>query len=223
MRFLGVHPSPLYYSKIFLRIEPLGLELVAEALRKAGHSVRIIDLQVDDQAAYLRLIKAWQPDVIGFSCNYLANVPEILDLAQLSKQVLPQSCVMVGGHSASFTAREILEQSDGGVDCVLKGEGEASAVRLLEALQECAGRSLGEDASALADVPGIVTRQAEGPPAIFVRSLDDLNPARDWMSRSNPRDSHWARVHSTHSPWRDREGNGGRIAARWLFQARHGQ
>ncbi len=181
MRFLGVHPSALYYSKIFLRLEPLGLELVAEALRKAGHSVRIVDLQAEDHASYLRLIKAWQPDVIGFSCNYLANVPEILDLAKLSKQALPRSFVVVGGHSASFTAREILEQAGGGVDCVLKGEGEASAVRLLERLKEGAGDALAEDAAGLADVPGAVTRHGEGPPAVFVRSLDDLNPARDLL------------------------------------------
>src|SRR5262249_22791332 len=107
MRFLGVHPSSLYYSKIFLRLEPLGLELVAEALRKAGHSVRILDLQADDHAAYFRLIQSWKPDVIGFSYNYLANVPEILDLAKQSKQAHPQACIIVGGHSASFTAPEI--------------------------------------------------------------------------------------------------------------------
>ncbi len=32
------------YSKIYLRLEPLGLELVAAAAREAGHSVRLIDL-----------------------------------------------------------------------------------------------------------------------------------------------------------------------------------
>jgi hopanoid C-3 methylase len=33
------------YSKIYLRLEPLGLELVAAAARRAGHAVRFIDLQ----------------------------------------------------------------------------------------------------------------------------------------------------------------------------------
>jgi len=47
VRFLGVHPGPLLYSKIFLRLEPLGLELVAQAARQAGHDVRLIDLQVE--------------------------------------------------------------------------------------------------------------------------------------------------------------------------------
>ncbi|MYS40546.1 hopanoid C-3 methylase HpnR, partial [Streptomyces sp. SID5998] len=46
MRVLFVHPSPLMYSEIFLRLEPLGLERVAAAARAAGHQVRVVDLQV---------------------------------------------------------------------------------------------------------------------------------------------------------------------------------
>jgi hopanoid C-3 methylase len=182
MRFLGVHPSALYYSKIFLRLEPLGLELVAAAVRRAGHSVRIIDLQVEKHAALVRLLKSWQPEVIGFSCNYLANVPEIIDLARLAKQILPSVRVVIGGHSASFTAHELIEHSEGAVDCVLKGEGETSAVKLLEALAEC-GSSPGSAEPDWTDVPGIVSRHGEGPPAAFVRSLDDLVPARDLLPR----------------------------------------
>ena len=47
MKFLAVHPSCLMYSKIYLRLEPLGLELVAAAAERAGHSVKLIDLQCD--------------------------------------------------------------------------------------------------------------------------------------------------------------------------------
>jgi hopanoid C-3 methylase HpnR len=182
MRFLGVHPGALYYSKIFLRLEPLGLELVAAAVRKAGHDVRIIDLQVDNHTAFLRLIESWQPDVIGFSCNYLANVPEILDLARRAKETLPGVRVVIGGHSASFTAQELLEHSEGAVDCVLKGEGETTAVRLMEALSDC-GKTASANPAALTHVPGCVSREGEGPPAAFVRSLDDLVPARDLLAK----------------------------------------
>ena len=65
MRFLGVHPGPLLYSKIFLRLEPLGLELVAQAARRAGHAVRLIDLQVENHPAYFRLLDSWRPDVVA--------------------------------------------------------------------------------------------------------------------------------------------------------------
>src|SRR5262245_54713328 len=152
MRLLFVHPGPLLYTNVFLRLEPLGLELVAEAARRAGHSVRIIDLQVESHADYHRLIAEWQPDFIAFSCNYLANVPEIVDLAKATRVALPRTFICVGGHSASFTASTILEHGEGAIDCVLKGEGEPGIGKLLEAV---AG-----DRGALTKVPGAVTAEA---------------------------------------------------------------
>jgi hopanoid C-3 methylase HpnR len=172
VRFLGVHPGPLLYSKIFLRLEPLGLELVAQAARRAGHTVRLIDLQVEDHAAYFRLVDEWRPDVVAFSCNYLANVPEIVDLAKATKARLPRCFVCVGGHSASFTASTLIAHGAGAIDCVLKGEGEAAMPLLLDAVEA------GQD---LSSVPGAVTAEGEGPPPGFVNSLDDLMPARDLL------------------------------------------
>src|ERR1700730_13181177 len=171
VRFLGVHPGPLLYSKIFLRLEPLGLELVAQAARRAGHVVRLIDLQVEDHTAYFRMLDSWRPDLVAFSCNYLANVPEIVDLAKATKPVLPRCFICVGGHSVSFTANAVLEHGGGAIDCVLKGEGEAGIVKLLEAVEG--------DRGAVAKVPGAVTMDGEGPPPAFAGSLDELRPARD--------------------------------------------
>jgi hopanoid C-3 methylase len=172
VRFLGVHPGPLLYTKVFLRLEPLGLELVAEATRRAGHLVQIIDLQVEDHWAYFRLLDRWRPDVVAFSCNYLANVPEIVDLAKVTKARWPRAFVCVGGHSASFTAKALIEHGTGSIDCVLKGEGEAAIPLLLAALE--AGESIKA-------VPGAVTTAGEGPPPGFVHSLDELMPARDLL------------------------------------------
>src|SRR6478672_1002500 len=46
MKVLLVHPSALLYSEVYLRLEPLGLECVANALLRAGHDVRLLDLQI---------------------------------------------------------------------------------------------------------------------------------------------------------------------------------
>jgi hopanoid C-3 methylase HpnR len=161
------------YSKIFLRLEPLGLELAAAAARRAGHEVQIIDLQVETHRDYVRLIEDWQPDAVGYSCNYLANVPEIIDLARLTRERLPDCFIFVGGHSASFTADEVLQHADGALDCVLTGEGEAIVAQLLEAAQQ--------DRPALRTVPGVVTLDGGGPPPTFVKHLDELMPARDLL------------------------------------------
>src|SRR6266436_753997 len=173
MKLLAVHPSCLMYSKIYLRLEPLGLELVAAAARKEGHDVQIIDLQTETQRDYFRLIDRWQPDAVAYSCNYLANVPEIIDLAKETRKRLPDSLIMVGGHSASFTAKELLEHAEGAVDCVLKGEGEPVITDVLAAAAR--------DRKSLDKVPGVMTLEGEGPRPRFVASLDDLLPARELL------------------------------------------
>ncbi|HVW37526.1 MAG TPA: cobalamin B12-binding domain-containing protein, partial [Pirellulales bacterium] len=111
MKVLYVHPRALMYSEVYLRLEPLGLELVAEATRRAGHEVRLIDLQVFRRRDLFRILDEWRPDAIGFSLNYLANIPEVIDLAVASRKLLPECFIFAGGHSASFTAREILEHA----------------------------------------------------------------------------------------------------------------
>jgi hopanoid C-3 methylase HpnR len=171
MKFLAVHPSCLMYSKIYLRLEPLGLELVAAAARRAGHSVRLIDLQCEPQQNFFRLLKRWRPDVIAFSVNYLANVPEIIDLARATRALLPETFICIGGHSVSFIPEEILQHAAGAVDCVLIGEGETAITGLLDALAQTQPD--------LRKVPGSVTLDHRGSPPAFMHSLDDLLPARD--------------------------------------------
>src|SRR2546422_7661914 len=161
------------YTKIYLRLEPLGLELVAAAVRQAGHQVQLIDLQAEAHKNYVRLIDHWQPDVVAFSCNYLANVPEIVDLAKLTRARRPDTFVLVGGHSASFIAQEFLEHAGGAIDCILKGEGEASVAELLEAVEH--------DRRAVAKVAGVRTLDGERPAPGLIENLDTLMPARDLL------------------------------------------
>jgi hopanoid C-3 methylase HpnR len=80
---------------------------------------------------------------------------------------------MVGGHSASFTATEILQHGEGGIDAVLKGEGEPVIVAVLEAASQ--------DRANLHRVPGVQTVAGEGPRPTFVHSLDTVLPARDLL------------------------------------------
>jgi hopanoid C-3 methylase HpnR len=170
MKLLAVHPSGLMYNRIFLRLEPLGLELIAQAVRRAGHEVRLIDLQAESPAPYLRVLDRWQPDAVCFCGNYLANVPEIIDLACEAKTRVKGVFVFVGGHSASFIASDMLAHGEGAVDCVLTGEGEGAVGTLLEAI--------GGD---LTQVPGAVTPLGAGPTPRLVDSLDDIRPARDLL------------------------------------------
>ena len=108
MRVILVHPSALMYSEIFLRLEPLGLERVAAAVRNAGHEVRVVDLQVLSRSLLDREMAEFAPEALGISLNYLANVPEAIEIAHQAKAMLPGCFVFFGGHSISFIAEHVL-------------------------------------------------------------------------------------------------------------------
>jgi hopanoid C-3 methylase HpnR len=173
MKVLCVHPSGLMYTEIFLRLEPLGLELVAAALRRAGHNVRLVDLQADGHEDYFRALADFEPDVVCFGLNYLPNIPEVIDLARATKERLRGVFIFFGGHSGSFTAPEVLEHARGAIDCAVRGEGEETAVALLEAIEH--------DRKNVHRVPGVLSPEGEGPRPALIRDLDALLPARDLL------------------------------------------
>jgi hopanoid C-3 methylase HpnR len=161
------------YNEIFLRLEPLGVELVAASVRRAGHDVRLLDLQAASRSDFLRLLDDYRPDAVLIGMNYLANIPEVIELCNLTKQRLPRTLTCVGGHSASFTARELLEHAAGALDCVIRGEGEEAAPKVLAAWRD--------DPKALHRLDGVSTAFGDGPPPKPIHSLDDLRPARDLL------------------------------------------
>src|SRR5919108_1751055 len=173
MKVLLVHPSPLMYSEIFLRLEPIGLERVAAAIRAAGHEVRLLDLQIFRHADYARELGDWAPQAVGFSLNYLANIPEVVDLAKLTKARRPGCFVFAGGHSGSFVAEEVLAHAEGAIDCLVRGEGELIAPRVLEAVGD----------PKLSTLPGVVTADGAGPAPTMLDDLDRFPPARDLTRR----------------------------------------
>ena len=176
MRILLVHPSPLMYSEIYLRLEPLGLERVGAALRDAGHEVRILDLQLFSHRDFIAMLENFKPRALGFSLNYLANTPEVIDLASRARQIQGREVfIFLGGHSASFVADQLLEHGDGAIDCVVRGEGEAITPRLIEAIGD----------PHLHRLPGIVTRDGSGGPPMLMNNLDSHFPARDLTARRN--------------------------------------
>ncbi|HEX6775727.1 MAG TPA: hopanoid C-3 methylase HpnR [Methylomirabilota bacterium] len=169
MRVLLVHPSALMYSELYLRLEPIGLERVAASIRAAGHEVRLLDLQIFTATDYRAELASFRPQAVGFSMNYLANAPEIIDLAKETKRLLPDCFFMIGGHSGSFIADELLEHGNGAIDCVVRGEGEVIAPRVLQAIGD----------PKLSTLPGVVTLQGRGPSPTLLEDLDTFLPARD--------------------------------------------
>jgi len=167
MKVLLVHPSALLYAEVYLRLEPLGMEIVGGALKRAGHEVRLLDLQIFKHKDLLRELNEFHPDAVGFGLNYLANVPEAIDLAKLVKQLMPKAFVFFGGHSISFVAEEVLQHGDGAVDAIVEGEGDITTPRMLERIPNVDG------------LPGVSTRSGRGPRADLKADLNESRPARE--------------------------------------------
>ena len=173
MKVLGVHPGPLMYTKIFLRLEPLGLELVAAAVRAGrprGPADRSASREpprlfrlVDELAAgrhrvFLQLPRQHPRDRRPREGRQRAAAEHARSAsAGIARRLSPAPS------SSTATARSI-------ASCAAKAR---PAVPMLLAAIEAGGD--------LARVPGTVTAAGEGPPPGFVHSLDELLPARDLL------------------------------------------
>jgi magnesium-protoporphyrin IX monomethyl ester (oxidative) cyclase len=171
MNVMLVHPSALLYSEVYLRLEPLGMECVAAAVERAGHRVRLVDLQVFNRDELKRELKEFQPDAVGFSVNYLANVPEVIDLAKVVREMLPNAFVFCGGHSISFIAAEVIAHGDGAIDAIVTGEGETTVPLMLLEIPKVDGMA------------GVTTANKIGPRAEMKADINDIRPARHLTRR----------------------------------------
>ena len=137
MRVLAVHPGCLMYSKIFLRLEPLGMELVAAAAPcLAGHDVRIIDLQLHPLEDYFRLIErmgARRGRLVlqrprQRSWNFLHLAQEDAPEAFPRQPALRRRATVHPSSQTTFSGNQRVRS----IACS-RGEGEVAVVNLLEA------------------------------------------------------------------------------------------
>lgn len=165
---------------------PMGLLMVAAALRKAGLGleVEILELGHAVNTARLRpesgfyegtaeMALEGEPDVLGFMTDTDSYHHTLLAVAEIKRR-RPDVAVVFGGTQASATAERTLKVFPG-VDIVVRGEAEVSAPLLMAALR---------DRGDLATVPGIAFRRdgavISTPEAPLVDDLDLLPlPAYD--------------------------------------------
>ncbi len=184
MRMLLVQPpqGTTFGLTRILTGEPLGLECVGGALRARGHDAEILDLRLDGWDV-LEHALADPPDAVGVSCSFSTDVYATLEIGRYVKAIRPDLPVVVGGHHASLLPQDFLGP-DGGVDAVAVGEGEATAVGILDAL----ARREPVDA-----VAGVLTRRNRGSfrRRPFERDLDRLPiPDRSLTARHRDRYHH---------------------------------
>jgi anaerobic magnesium-protoporphyrin IX monomethyl ester cyclase len=153
----------------------LGFVYLAASLRAAGFEVEIYDAMSlwHDHAEILRRIEALRPDVVAAPA-ITAMIVDALGVLESAKQVNPTTVTVLGNVHPTFCWQEILERHPSVPDFIVRGEGEATLVELLQA--HFAG-------SSPARVPGIAYREDKKavatPPRPFCHDLDALPAAWD--------------------------------------------
>lgn len=127
--------------------EPLGLLYIGAALESAGHSVTFADMAVDDISKVDSAIERVELVGMGSSTALYGRACRLLDRIKAARPELP---VVLGGPHATVLAEEAVAR---GFDAAVVGEGEHTAVELLEAMSS--GRPLFE-------VPGVVAPNGSG-------------------------------------------------------------
>ncbi len=151
------------FEHVGIRVPPLGLLYVGAALNQAGHEVEF-DLSESPTA----VPDFSGADVVGLSCTTIQFKPG-LKIARAAKEA--GKIVIMGGPHPTSSAEEALQS--GVVDYVVRAEGEATAVELLDGL----GQNGRFDPS---HVLGLSWRDAatgtvvHNPPRPFIQDLDSL-------------------------------------------------
>ena len=148
--------SDLIPSSSMFEMYPIGFTSIAEYLEGAGYQVRIINLAVRmlndkkfDAEALMRRLPA---PVFGIDLHWLVSAHGAIEVAKIVKRCHPEAKVVVGGLSASYFYRELIQYPE--IDYVIRGD---STEEPLRQLMDCIANKRQPE-----DVPNLVWRDGQG-------------------------------------------------------------
>jgi anaerobic magnesium-protoporphyrin IX monomethyl ester cyclase len=143
----------------------LGLRYLLSSVRHAGFQGEIATYTADPPPI-CEIVARMKPDVVGFSLIFQYMAPEFGRVIAALRAAGCRAHITIGGHYPSFDFGEVLERIPG-ADSVVRFEGEATLVELLERLD--AGREW-------RDILGIAYRRGAEIAANALRpAIDDLD------------------------------------------------
>ncbi len=165
--------SDVVPSTPIFEMYPIGFTSLAEYLERVGYRVRIVNLAVrmlnNPRFDAEEQIRKMESSLFGIDLHWLPHVQGAIEVARLVKKHHPISAVVMGGLSASYYSRELMQYPE--VDYVLRGD---STEEPLRQLMDCLSK--GGDHSS---VPNLTWRDAKGeirenPLSHVPSSLDDV-------------------------------------------------
>ncbi len=156
----------------FLKVPPLGLGYITAVLKRNHFEAKVIDLNIEN-ISLSTFLSNEKPEIIGIS-SIVTNAPQALEIARKTKNILPQSLVVLGGPYPSMMGPRLLTRHKE-VGVAVVGEAEFTFIELVKQLRN--GESL--DA-----VEGLIYREENriksNPRAKPIYPLDQIPyPARE--------------------------------------------
>ena len=135
--------APVIHHQRMVPYFPLGLLTLYKILSDAGHDCRIYvpHEEAVDKVETDTKIKHWaaetvvtNPDCVGFS-TMCVSYPLILLLAKAVKQLLPSTCIVLGGPQATVVAEESMAVFPW-IDYVVRGEADSAILEFVNVITE---------------------------------------------------------------------------------------
>lgn len=142
---------------------PLNLALLAGALRQAGHTVELWDLEAEDAsaaepAALQARFAAARPDLVGVTFR-TPLFPLAKRIAQAAQAACPSAMRVAGGVHPSTRPQETVTRAP--FDVAVRGEGDVAIVRLA-------------DGDAFESIPGLTWPGGETAVGALIQDMDSL-------------------------------------------------
>jgi radical SAM superfamily enzyme YgiQ (UPF0313 family) len=161
----------------FESLLPIGLCSLHALLRSHEIPVTLANLSGLPHKGIIKLLQRIRPTLVGFS-QWTHNRHATLELARLTKQILPDCTILLGGGHATHQAELILQQHPE-VDLIATGEAEETLLELIKALQ---------NHHPVHTIPGLVVRKNGTPhrtqPRLPISELDSLPFPYRWLDEA---------------------------------------
>ncbi len=120
---------------IWINYLPIGIFALADYLVQHGYSSKIVHLGIewieDHDFNIIDFLGKTKPDVVALSLHWHQQAYDVIKIAEAIKTNYPDLLIVLGGFTASYYHREILEDFPM-IDAIIRGEAEEPLLRLVE-------------------------------------------------------------------------------------------
>ena len=145
---------------------PLNLAILASVLENKGFTVKCLDMEARVASDYVRLLKDFQPNIVGLSATTM-GILSVSEMAGIAKKIVPGIRTVVGGYGVSCDPHFVM-----GLNCFdygVIGEGEITLPELCENIRD--GKTCEDVKGLVWKDNGVVVVNEQRPP---VKDLDSL-------------------------------------------------